>query len=246
MVEDVWVEPNYKADNFILNFIISGDTTRFEILPGISSGYGYSRRVQSQNNRVYSNYSKEVNKRKAAWKIIDDKYGNYMEKYNIEMTVHREELIAYQKNRAEYISNKRKEVASYEASSFNVQRSFQIDGFGYWNCDVIKRMTEPKHLMAGLYNEELDRLNPKELMIVDITNNGVLRYGNGTGKKLYDSKSSNAIIAFIDDEQIALLTPEKFDDEPLNRMTTKAKLELFNIKDVSIGDLKKKVGMPIN
>lgn len=244
LVEDVWVEPNYEADNFLLNFVMCGDTIRFEILPGINGSY--TRRIQAQNDRIYSSYLKELNKRKGVWKTIDDKHGDYIEKYNEGMVVHRQEVMAYEKDKAAYLFEKRKEVATYEASSFNVQRSFQIDGFGYWNCDVINRMIEPKHLMAGLYNEELERLNPKELMIVDITNNGVLRYSNGTGKKLYDNKSSNAIIAFLDDEQIALLIPEKFDSQPLNRVASKPKLEIFNVKDISIGDIKTKVGMPIN
>ncbi len=243
LIEDFWVEPNLKSDNFNLKILVCGDTNTFEIIPVINSSN--PKTIQRKFKFIFSKYNKALEKRRTIWAEIDKFHGNYLEKYRAEMEKYQKDLIAFYEDRDAFLANKRQELSNYEASSYNFTRSFSIDGFGYWNCDVINRMDSPKPLLAKMYDKELNKLNIRELLIADITNNGVLRYDTG-GKRIYDSKSKNAIIAFLTNGEIGLLTPDEVESTKLYSAKEEAKFEVFKSDEITIGEIKEKIGMPIN
>ncbi|MCB0401199.1 MAG: leucine-rich repeat domain-containing protein [Flavobacteriales bacterium] len=243
LIEDFWITPNNKADNFLLKFLICGDTTSFEVVPAVSSSN--PKIIQRKFKTIFNKYDKALEKRRGKWAEIDLYHGDYLKQYRQDMEKYQADLIEFNRDRDGYLAGLRQEISNYEASSYNFTRSFSIDGFGYWNCDVFKRMESPKPLLAKMVGQEDEKLNIKELMVADITKNGVLRYST-PGRQLYDAKSKNAIIAFLAEGEIALLTPDAVESIPLYTHGAVAKFEVFKTDEITIGEIKKRIGMPVN
>lgn len=84
-----------------------------------------------------------------------------------------------------------------------------INGFGVFNCDQVKRLENPKSLIAAYVDEQGNKIDPKSLSLVDYELNSVLTFP--PNQIAYNPNSKTALLLFDKKGDKYLLTAEEFD-----------------------------------
>lgn len=111
-----------------------------------------------------------------------------------------EEWIAYAKKR---LDTEKDSINNQQASQYIITRSFQIDGFGIWNCDQIMRMKNPVQLNASFKDVFDNKIEPSVIYVIDGLNKSIFSYSNQN--IIIDPYSKPAMIVFRTNGSIALV-----------------------------------------
>lgn len=236
LIDDFWLEPDVNRDNF--NFVLSmnGELVRIPVKPkNIPSNV---RVAQRKMNSYYKRYKKSLAARKSDWALIDKKNEKKVEEYAEVMANYEEKWQAYNTAIQKYSAIELKELKTYAATEGGVIRSFQLSGFGTFNCDIRNRMSSPKPLLAQLKSTEGKLLDVKRIYILDKGNNGLLTF-NGQENAFFDGGKENCLIAILPNEKIAVLKSEDFKASNLNLSDSQALLSVYDMKTTTINQLRK-------
>ncbi|MCH2046041.1 MAG: hypothetical protein MK212_18140, partial [Saprospiraceae bacterium] len=69
-----------------------------------------------------------------------------------------------------------------------------VNGFGVFNCDQIRRLENPKQLIAAYVDEQGNKIDPESLSLVDYELNSVLTFP--PNQIAYNPKSKTALLLF--------------------------------------------------
>jgi len=235
-ITDFWLEPNVNRDNF--NFVCSilGNEVRVPVIPS-----NLSNRPEVAQRRIksfYKKYTKALNERKEDWAIIDEKFNLKMEEYYSMMGNYDEQMKKYNEELKKYNEISLNQLKTFAVTEGGVIRSFQLAGFGTFNCDVRYRMVNPKPLLANLENSDGEKLEISRLYILDKVNNGLLTF-NGLSEAFFDDKSINCMIAILPNDRIGVLSSDQFNSINLGSKEYTAVLDIFDMKSMSINELRK-------
>jgi hypothetical protein len=158
-----------------------------------------------------------------------------------------EEKILSLEQWADYVSDQKEaEVVSINtvaANSSNIMRSFSVDGMGVWNCDQIKRLSNPVQVAASYVNEEGKPIEASSTYIIDKNLNGVLQY-YGSDEIAFSKTAETILIAIKSNGEIAVAFPEYFQGKKFSNHRPYT----FTLKELSAGttsvqELKKMMGL---
>lgn len=183
-------------------------------------------RDQKKAFKFWKYYKKLKNK--------EDKANDAMEKkYLAAMTEYEKEIEKIQEANRGLIAKNNKQKASLTT----VKRSFMLEGFGVWNCDRIGVAEEPIFVKAIFKDADGAIYNPKNVMVIDETDNGVITFLGGDISM--DKGNNNAIVVTTDGDKIGFIRSRDVGLLQLkNRVKTVIPLTYISTKDVSIAELK--------
>lgn len=94
-----------------------------------------------------------------------------------------------------------------QTSQYTITRSFQIDGFGIWNCDQIMRYKNPVQITAEFKDIYDKKLKPTMVYVIDNKLQGIFSYGfsGGSSTIIMDPNSESAIFIVLSENSIALV-----------------------------------------
>ncbi len=239
LLEDVWIEPNKKKDNFSLCLDLSGVIVKIPVLPKRS--YGSPQSVQKRFASTYTNYSRRLKERREDWAIVEQKSAEYLLEYETLMDMYSLESKNYSKMLALYRANENKILANSQVTLSNITRSFRISGFGYYNCDRIFRMENPEPLIARLKGSEDERMDPTSYVVLDNTKNTIFYYGSQS-KIRYEKGHANSLLLFLPDDKVAVFCGTQgfsFVDQRNAPMY----LTVYDLKGMTLQELKVKTGL---
>jgi hypothetical protein len=128
--------------------------------------------IEKQNAKTVKE-NKEILRRKAEYakkKLQIEKENKIMEKQN-EIMKRENEIMEKEKSK---IIAKAMERAKVKTALSDVYRSFEIDGFGFWNCDVATRQ-KTFYVLATYKDEKGNVLDFDYVTIINRTNNSMLQ-----------------------------------------------------------------------
>lgn len=146
----------------------------------------------------------------------------------------------------ELAKNEQQSLQSAEASSENIMRSLELDGFGIYNCDQIKRLSDPIMVKAKLKGKNGCELPAGTVYLVDLKINGVFSYykSDDVTPVTFSPGSENMLITIGAGNTTAIYTPEQFDgDEFRNRERHTFHMTQPDKKITSVADIRKLMGL---
>ncbi len=144
-----------------------------------------TKKYQKTYTKLDYRYNKALKKCRVKFdKRIEKTYAGYLKRaWNeiyktmspAEKAMSREEWMDYARKRMALEKDSLNQLAM---SSDNITRSFEIDGFGIWNCDQILRMKNPIEFLASFKDAFNNKINTAEVNVIDGKIKGILSYSN--------------------------------------------------------------------
>jgi hypothetical protein len=143
-------------------------------------------------------------------KYFDKSYSAYTAAYQKRMNAENARFMKFQTDSANYYSIFGKWRVTSTSMDVAISRSFQMDGFGIWNCD--KPQARPNNtVMASFTDKSGKTLLPYVVYIVDKASNTVYTYGMSEFSKLrFNRESENLIFSVLPNGHLAYLTAKEF------------------------------------
>lgn len=217
---DIFLTANLENDNYDLT-IITVDTS-ITIPVSLHEGNSSLHAIQGKNEKFLKKYNQLLMSRQNIWQDAMDEYRLAAQRYAEQLEKDRISLLENMKNTASLLND------SY--------RVFSMSGFGIWNCDAIDRMKKPVSMRADFVAENGDKIEQRELFVLNLSQNGVLRYGSRP-QFTFDSHKENSIIVVKEDGTLGFLNPEQV--KKGNALRKFPAMNLIKPGEMTIDDLKK-------
>jgi len=171
---------------------------------------------------VRSNYTTETSKYEKTHLRLDNRYNKILKKIQVkfdknidkkkakvqkqnwdmicknmspeEKAMTKEEWLAYAKKR---MIAEKDSLNKAQYSYANVTRSFEIDGFGIWNCDQMFRLKNPMELNAQFKDAFDKTISPSTVNVIDGSSKGILSYNMVPGAKIAIDPTSETALFLI-------------------------------------------------
>jgi len=191
-ISSLQLMPDFENDRFNLSFFFKDSML---VLPVniLHSNTNASSKIK-KTQLFYKRYIR-------AWK--QNKRGNFKCKMKLDQEIERKAKIL--KNIAVAEEKLRQEMM-YESENYLLEsaaqgslvRSFQISGFGIWNCDARVRMKKPMLIKDQYITEKGEKVkfNSGKIVVIDHDNNGVIQFEN-SASGFYDGASKTTIVIFF-------------------------------------------------
>jgi hypothetical protein len=157
------------------------------------------------------------------------------------------ECIAYF---SEMMANEKQVIANSKATSGNLICSLSLDGMGIYNCDQIRRMTNPVEVLANYENSGSNKLIPDLTYIINKKVNGVYQYDGSYGyrpDKIAFSNSKEAENVLITVSNGGKMSVYKTQDFKNNNFSNKSvftfKVQELENKVNTVAELRKVIGL---
>jgi len=205
----------YLPDEHIFNIELKNpyEFTNFKAFPVRSSYTAETIKYEKIYTRIDNRYNKilkkvqlkfdsSINKslareQKKAWDLIY----NYMSPEEKAMT--KEEWMAYAIKRLRIEQDSIDNIQSIYA---NALRSFEIDGFGIWNCDKIYKIKNPMPLAAQFKDALDNKIVASSVVVIDEKNKTIITYPYYTEAQItLDMKSESAFFLVGINGKIAIV-----------------------------------------
>ena len=124
----------------------------------------------------------------------------------MEVEQYKKNIISFEKYQ---LRKEKEEIYQSKVDLATISRSFEVDGFGYWNSDMINTMSNPKTIIAKYIDENMYSLHPNIIYLIDETNNGFIKYNRGQEIK-YDANADNSLFVMFGNDKIGILKSEEF------------------------------------
>jgi len=162
-----------------------------------------------------------------------------------EKTMSRDEWLDYAKARFE---NEKRDLEKIQSSFTTVTQSFQIDGFGIWNCDQILRLRNPVQITAQFKNQFDQNINVKKVSVIDARIKAILTYipDEDKTKMSLDPTSETAIFLIGENGSIALIDKESVKNvllNPKNHADYTFKAYETDPSDISTSEMRRMLGL---
>ena len=239
LLEDVWVEPNPKKDNFSLCLDLSGEIVKIPLIP--KRNYGQAPSAQKRMARVYIPYAKALKQRREDWQKIEVKAQNYSDTYEELMDEYTQQINTYQKQIERLNAGELAQINEQTASYSNVTRSFSLSGFGFYNCDRIYIIQNQEKLLAKLRNENEKIISANNFIILDNTLNTVFTYAT-QAKVRYNRESENDLLIFMRGEKVAVFTGA-YQGAFVDKRNESMYLITYDLSKMSLAEFKQQTGL---
>lgn len=179
----------------------------------------------------FSQYTKELDNRKAEEEELKQKYAKQLvawEKAQVEIQKRQAEADAQNKYNMELwkAQQKNEQVKNVVARAFNVTQ------FGTWNCDSPIPKPSGANVSATFANREGEILNLKQINLIEKNKNAIFTYDQAQFKNFkYNPKEENTLVAFVDENKLAIFRANKFDEIEKNKFTFK--MEVIDVKSLN-------------
>lgn len=205
--------------------------------------------------KLNSRYTKSLNKYEAHFdKNINRRMARHQRKIwnrisaamsEEEKTMSRDEWLDYAKAR---FKNEKRNLDKIQSSFTTVTQSFQVDGFGIWNCDQILRLRNPVQISAQFKNQYDEAINVKKVSVIDAKIKAILTYipDEDNTKMSLDPDSETAIFLIGENGSIALIDKESVKNilsNPKNNATYTFKAYETEPSDISTSEMRKMLGL---
>lgn len=112
------------------------------------------------------------------------------------------------------LNKQRRNAAVRKVAEQRVLRTFEVSGFGIYNCDRIYKMANPQSIQCEFAFDEDSYVDPKQTKIFHLTGNfnvvvPIENYANGYALN-YSASAKNFLVAVMSDGQISLFGPDEF------------------------------------
>lgn len=142
----------------------------------------------------------------------------------------------------------KRQLMRYENAEFlnsmanvsSVERSFQLTGFGIWNCDQLRRMIRPAAIRDFTAENDEPILEPiTRISVIDYEKNGVFSYYSSQGANFDAASGKTAIVVFFSGGLIGIYKSWKAKKElgEEGGDSYSIKLNRFDISNMNVGTL---------
>ncbi len=233
--EDVSIKRVAKANKYLISFIKGDKKLEYEVIP-VFEGVDYENALRVYNSK-YLKYQKKLNERKE-------------EEQRIQALIKKRQEEIARRNKA--IEEQSKNIVAYNQameSKANVFRSFQMTGFGIYNCDRIISQKKFREKVFSMGDESGASIKlTSAFMVVENVNALIEIYPtiNDKEKWLYNVKylagSKNMIWGITSDNKLAVLSYDEFQSQVIEKEKhSKLTLKIINAKITSPRSFKKLV-----
>ncbi len=162
-----------------------------------------------------------------------------------EKAMSRDEWLAYARKR---MAMEKDSIDRLAFTYDNFTRSFEIDGFGIWNCDQIMRLKQPIEILATFTDAFHNGIKTAEINVIDANIKSILSYNVSlNGAKIFlDPNTETAMFIIKENGEFAII----------DKKTVKTTINPNDIKSdytftayevdpllLSTGELRKKLGL---
>jgi hypothetical protein len=188
-MEAIPIKANYKSNVFYDNTYLKLDNRYTKTLKKLQAKF---------DNNIKKKIEKHINRQWAdIVRIMSPE----------EKAMSRDEWIAYAKKRCELEQDS---LYKINGIAYNITRSFEIEGFGIFNCDQQLRLAHPLNIIASFKDVNDKPLKPETVYVIDKRINGVLSFNySAFNRSIMLDPYDNSAICIIETNGTAALVDKQ-------------------------------------
>jgi hypothetical protein len=129
--------------------------------------------------------------------------------------------------------------------SSGIVRSFQMSGFGIYNCDQVRRLKSPVVTTLYFKDSSGNIAHASSSYVLTSSINGVLSYDTdpekGKASVAFDKVGRNALFEIIGNGKVGIISSDAFENIDRNKKSQTAQVEILNASDLNISELRKRL-----
>ncbi len=246
-IKNVSLKPADDGNTFLLSFMYKDTLLELNVYPEMDD-YTSQRQVKKNfltfnrylsraknDQRIEKTNKRNIKRenRKILREMRRDGLDENLESLMVfDVKAAREKLVGKKMLASEYLDTKAKPT---EAS-----RTFQLYGFGVFNCDRIQRMANPMPVYAKFTNGKGGLIKADKVYVLEFDANGVLSYDGGETFKV-DKGTNFNIILVMKNDRMAIVSSNALDCKSLRKSSTRIPVEVIKTTDMTTEEMIKKM-----
>lgn len=213
--KDIRIERSESSDSYFLKASNDSVSISLEVKPSLKS-----KTAEAVFQKKFLAYTKGRENREEAQRLAYEKFVN---------------------DSIEYYRNGQYKIVRTSYSDA-ITRSFQIDGFGIWNCDRPANRPQGATVLAVFKDEKGNSIKPTNVYLVEKNSNTVYTYNEADFKKLkYNPSSENVMWTILPNGKFAYISSEEFKKYKTRGGTCVFTMKIDDVENPSRDHLKDKL-----
>lgn len=232
--ESAALSEKVKGISYNLTLTKGAEKHNFVVYPAYD-GKSYDEAVKTYKNK-FEDYQKKLKERQELEEKLRLEYEAKIKKMQ-------EEAAARQKQWEEDQKRWREEQEAIVAAvktEYEVQRIFQINRFGIWNCDQPQMLPRERVMAAKFCNENEKNLNLTHVFLVEQNRNAIFTYYNNKFNHFqYNPSARNMVWAITPENELAVYSYDDFASIPPKQGVFTFRMKVMKYEFKSVDELKK-------